>query len=176
MKTYPLLIVSLFNSLLFFGQEINIPGNTDFNSKDRIAINDVIDAYGFYWDSNDLESFLSLFSDDAIGVTINARNERDKYLIKSVNQVNDYKKRMEYFEKHQMQRRHMMANTLFISMDSNYAHIKKYMTLMTTNKKEKTEIVTPISYVFKLEKINSIWKIVYREINLDKQIDLPLIK
>ena len=92
MKTYPLLIVSLFNSLLFFGQEINIPGNTDFNSKDRIAINDVIDAYGFYWDSNDLESFLSLFSDDAIGVTINARNEKDKYLIKSVNQVNNYKK------------------------------------------------------------------------------------
>ena len=97
-------------------------------------------------------------------------------MIKSVNQVNDYKKRMEYFEKNQMQRRHMMANTLFISLDSNNAHIKKYMILMTTNKKEKTEIVTPISYVFKLEKINGNWKIVYREINLDKQIDLPLIK
>ena len=176
MKIYTLLIVFLFNSLLFLGQEINIPGNTDFNSKDRIAINDVIDAYGFYWDSNDLESFLSLFSDDAIGVTINARNKKDKYLVKSVHQVNNYKKRMEYFEKNQMQRRHMMANTLFISLDSNNAHIKKYMILMTTNKKEKTEIVTPISYVFKLEKINGNWKIVYREINLDKQIDLPLIK
>ena len=59
------------------------PGNTSFNSNDRIAIKDVIDAYGFYWDSNNLDGYLSLFIDKAIGVTINTKGEKDKYYIKS---------------------------------------------------------------------------------------------
>jgi len=152
------------------------PGNTSFNSNDRIAIKDVIDAYGFYWDSNNLDGYLSLFIDKAIGVTINAKGEKDKYYIKSDDQIESNKKRMNFFKINQMQRRHMMANTLILELSENYAHIRQYMTLMTTNKKEKTEILTPIDYIFKLKKIEGIWKIVYREIKLDKPLDLPLSK
>ena len=152
------------------------PGNTSFNSNDRIAIKDVIDAYGFYWDSNNLDGYLSLFIDKAIGVTINAKGEKDKYYIKSDEQIESSKKRMNFFKINQMQRRHMMANTLILELSENYAHIRQYMTLMTTNKKEKTEILTPIDYIFKLKKIEGIWKIVYREIKLDKPLDLPLSK
>ena len=152
------------------------PGNTSFNSNDRIAIKDVIDAYGFYWDSNNLDGYLSLFIDKAIGVTINAKGEKDKYYIKSDKQIESSKKRMNFFKINQMQRRHMMANTLILELSESYAHIRQYMTLMTTNKKEKTEILTPIDYIFKLKKIEGVWKIVYREINLDKPLDLPLSK
>tara|TARA_B100000674_G_scaffold449478_1_gene418686 strand:- start:42 stop:659 length:618 start_codon:yes stop_codon:yes gene_type:complete len=152
------------------------PGNTSFNSNDRIAIKDVIDAYGFYWDSNNLDGYLSLFIDKAIGVTINAKGEKDKYYIKSDEQIESSKKRMNFFKINQMQRRHMMANTLILELSENYAHIRQYMTLMTTNKKEKTEILTPIDYIFKLKKLGGVWKIVYREINLDKPLDLPLSK
>ena len=152
------------------------PGNTSFNSNDRIAIKDVIDAYGFYWDSNNLDGYLSLFIDKAIGVTINAKGEKDKYYIKSDEQIESSKERMNFFKINQMQRRHMMANTLILELSENYAHIRQYMTLMTTNKKEKTEILTPIDYIFKLKKIEGIWKIVYREIKLDKPLDLPLSK
>jgi hypothetical protein len=81
---------------------------------------------------------------------------------------------MDYFIKNQMQRRHMMANSFFIELTNDYAHLRQYMILMTTNKKEKTEILTPINYVFKLIKLNGIWKIIYREINLDKPLDLSL--
>ena len=43
-------------------------GDSNFNIADRMAINDVIDAYGIYWDTNNLDGYLSLFTDDALGV------------------------------------------------------------------------------------------------------------
>ena len=131
-------------------------GNTSFDAKDRIAIKDVIDAYGFYWDSNNLNGFLSLFTDKAIGVTINAKGEKDKYYIKSDEQIESSKNRMNFFKINQMQRRHMMANTLVLELSESYAHIRQYMTLITTNKKEKTEILTPIDYIFKLKKVEGV--------------------
>ena len=149
-------------------------GKTSFSTADRIAIKDVIDAYGFYWDTNNLDGYLSLFTDSAKGVVINVDGNVDNYYIKSEEQIENNKNRMDYFIKNQMQRRHMMANSFFIELTNDYAHLRQYMILMTTNKKEKTEILTPVNYVFKLIKLNGIWKIIYREINLDKPLDLSL--
>lgn len=149
-------------------------GKTSFSTADRIAIKDVIDAYGFYWDTNNLDGYLSLFTDSAKGVVINVDGSVDNYYIKSDEQIENNKNRMDYFINNQMQRRHMMANSFFIELTNDYAHLRQYMILMTTNKKEKTEILTPINYVFKLIKLNGIWKIIYREINLDKPLDLSL--
>ena len=157
----------------FFFSSIDI-GKTSFSTADRIAIKDVIDAYGFYWDTNNLDGYLSLFTDSANGVVINVDGSVDNYYIKSDEQIENNKNRMDYFIKNQMQRRHMMANSFFIELTNDYAHLRQYMILMTTNKKEKTEILTPINYVFKLIKLNGIWKIIYREINLDKPLDLSL--
>ena len=157
----------------FFFSSIDI-GKTSFSTADRIAIKDVIDAYGFYWDTNNLDGYLSLFTDSAKGVVINVDGNVDNYYIKSDEQIENNKNRMDYFIKNQMQRRHMMANSFFIELTNDYAHLRQYMILMTTNKKEKTEILTPINYVFKLIKLNGIWKIIYREINLDKPLDLSL--
>ena len=144
-------------SLLFFIPFVTFcqdkfqPGNTNINSVDRIAINDVIDAYGIYWDNNDLESYLSLFSDDAIGVTYSPNGERVEVRIK-----NEYsivaREMMNYFETNTMQRRKMMANKLFLELNENYAHLHQYMTLLTTNNNLKTEIVSSVFYVFKLKK------------------------
>ena len=149
-------------------------GKTSFNTADRIAIKDVIDAYGFYWDTNNLNGYLSLFTDSAKGVVIDFDGSVDSYYIKSDEQIENNKNRMDYFIKNKMQRRHMMANSFFIELTNDYAHLRQYMILMTTNNKEKTEILTPINYVFKLIKLNGIWKIIYREINLDKPLDLSL--
>lgn len=157
----------------FFFSSIDI-GKTSFSTADRIAIKDVIDAYGFYWDTNNLDGYLSLFTDSAKGVVINVDGSVDNYYIKSDEQIENNKNRMDYFINNQMQRRHMMANSFFIELTNDYAHLRQYMILMTTNKKEKTEILTPINYVFKLIKLNGIWKIIYREINLDKPLDLSL--
>jgi hypothetical protein len=46
-----------------------VPGDTNFNIADRIAILDVINAYGVYWDENNLKGFFNLFLDDAVRIT-----------------------------------------------------------------------------------------------------------
>lgn len=151
-----------------------IVGDPNFNIADRIAINDVIDAYGIYWDTNNLDGYLSLFTDDAIGVGYNSNGEKFTYPIKDEIQIVNNKERMDYFLENKMQRRHMMSNTLFIELTENYAHLKKYMTLLTTNDNLRTEIVSPVFYDYKFKKIEGIWKITYREFNLDSPLDFSI--
>ena len=45
-----------------------------------------------------------------------------------------------------------MSNTMLIELTDDSAHLKKYMTLLTTNNNSKTEIVSPIFYDFKFKK------------------------
>ncbi len=151
-----------------------IVGDTNFNVADRIAINDVIDAYGIYWDTNNLDGYLSLFTDDAIGVSYNSNGEKLTYSIKDEIQTVNNNERMDYFMDNKIQRRHMMSNTLFIELTESFAHLKKYMTLLTTNNNLKTEIVSPVFYDYKLKKIEGIWRITFREFNLDSPLDLAI--
>lgn len=151
-----------------------IVGDPNFNIADRIAINDVIDAYGIYWDTNNLDGYLSLFTDDAIGVGYNSNGEKFTYPIKDEIQIVNNNERMDYFMDNKIQRRHMMSNTLFIELTENYAHLKKYMTLLTTNDNLRTEIVSPVFYDYKFKKIDGIWKITYREFNLDSPLDFSI--
>ena len=149
-------------------------GDPNFNVADRMAINDVIDAYGIYWDTSNLDGFLSLFTDDALGVINGSDGKKMTYLIKDEAQRAISEERMEFFKINKMQRRHMMSNTMLIELTDDSAHFKKYMMLLTTNNNSKTEIVSPIFYDFKLKKIDGIWKITFREINLDRPLDLEL--
>ena len=149
-------------------------GDPNFNVADRMAINDVIDAYGIYWDTKNLDGFLSLFTDDALGVIYGSDGKKMTYLIKDEAQRAISEERMEFFKINKMQRRHMMSNTMLIELTDDSAHFKKYMMLLTTNNNSKTEIVSPIFYDFKLKKIDGIWKITFREINLDRPLDLEL--
>ena len=151
-----------------------IVGDPNFNVADRIAINDVIDAYGIYWDTNNLDGYLSLFTDDAIGVSYNSNGEKLTYPIKDEIQIANNKERMIYFVDNKIQRRHIMSNTMFIELTENFAHLKKYMILLTTNSNLKTEIVSPVFYDYKFKKIEGIWKITYREFNLDSPLDFSI--
>tara|TARA_X000000950_G_scaffold213541_1_gene256826 strand:- start:173 stop:793 length:621 start_codon:yes stop_codon:yes gene_type:complete len=149
-------------------------GDSNFNIADRMAINDVIDAYGIYWDTNNLDGYLSLFTDDALGVIYGSDGKKTTYLIKDEVQRAVNEERIEYFKINKMQRRHMMSNAMLIDLTVDSAHLKKYMILLTTNNNSKTEIVSPVFYDFKLKKIDGIWKIAFREINLDRPLDLEL--
>ena len=163
------LVLATFLTAQIYSQEI--VGNTQFNLVDRMAIKNVIDAYGFYWDTNQLEKWMALFTDDAIDSRFLDKKEseskiKDNYAM--------YQERMKYFIKNKMQRRHMMANTLFVKQTQSTATIEQYTTLLTTNSGSKTAIVSPIFYRFKLQKIDGIWKINYRQLLLDKKLDLPI--
>ena len=166
-----LLLSSFLISQIFYSQEI--VGNTDFNPVDRIAIKNVIDAYGVYWDTNQLDKWMSLFTEDAIDSRI-LNKKKSETKIKANFKM--YQERMEYFVKNKMQRRHMMANTLFLSQTNSSVDVEQYMMLITTNSNTNTntEIVSPIFYKFRFEKNDGIWKINFRQINLDKKLDLPI--
>ena len=150
------------------------PGDTNFNIADRIAILDVINAYGVYWDENNLKGFFNLFLDDAVRITTD-KNGNEKKTTKSEEEKIAIE-RQTFFKKNSMQRRHMMHNTHFIKQTENYARVKQYMTLLNTTESEKSNIVSPIIYDFEFYKINDIWKISKRKINLDYKLDLPFKK
>tara|TARA_Y100000746_G_C15398371_1_gene405299 strand:- start:54 stop:650 length:597 start_codon:yes stop_codon:yes gene_type:complete len=150
------------------------PGDTNFNIADRIAILDVINAYGVYWDENNLKGFFNLFLDDAVRITTD-KNGNEKKITKSEEEKIAIE-RQTFFKKNSMQRRHMMHNTHFIKQTENYARVKQYMTLLNTTESEKSNIVSPIIYDFEFYKINDIWKISKRKINLDYKLDLPFKK
>ena len=150
------------------------PGDTNFNIADRIAILDVINAYGVYWDENNLKGFFNLFLDDAVRITTD-KNGNEKKTTKSEEEKIAIE-RQTFFKKNSMQRRHMMHNTHFIKQTENYARVIQYMTLLNTTTGKKSNIVSPIIYDFELKKINGIWKISKRKINLDYKLDLPFKK
>ena len=89
---YVFLLCSFLTSQLFYSQEI--VGNTDFNPVDRIAIKNVIDAYGVYWDTNQLDKWLSIFTDDAIDSRI-IDNKESISKIRANSKM--YQERMSYF-------------------------------------------------------------------------------
>jgi len=150
------------------------PGDTNFNIADRIAILDVINAYGVYWDENNLKGFFNLFLDDAVRITTD-KNGNEKKITKSEEEKIAIE-RQTFFKKNSMQRRHMMHNTHFIKQTENYARVIQYMTLLNTTESKKSNIVSPIIYDFEFYKINDIWKISKRKINLDYKLDLPFKK
>jgi 3-phenylpropionate/cinnamic acid dioxygenase small subunit len=135
-----------------------IPGDSNFNLADRMAIMDVMNAYSLYWDNSDLDNFFGLFSDDALqNMSKEKANER-----------------LEYFKTNSLQRRHLMANTHFLEQSDSTAYIKQY-TLLTSTKNEKK--FTPIStlvYDVWLIKVNGVWKISKRKIKLDGELDVHL--
>ena len=151
-----------------------VPGDANFNIADRIAILDVINAYGVYWDENNLKGFFNLFLDDAVRITTD-KNGNEKKITKSEEEKIAIE-RQTFFKKNSMQRRHMMHNTHFIKQTENYARVIQYMTLINTTESEKSNIVSPIIYDFEFYKINDIWKISKRKINLDYKLDLPFKK
>ena len=163
--------------------------NNNISVADQFAIKNVIDAYAFYWDSNKLDKFLDLFLDDAVGISYGKNGEQIIKQIKSPSSKQNAQDRMTFFRENEMQRRHMMSSTFFVSQSDDHAEIKQYAMLLSTNKKSnldstyevnfqevryETKIISPIIYTFELKKINGLWKISRRQMEFDKPLDLAL--
>ncbi len=167
----------------------SIPGDTNVSLGDRFAIKNVVDAYALYWDSNQLDKFLDLFSDDAVDVSFGKNGEEVVTQVKSPLAIQDSKDRMIFFRENGMQRRHMMSSTVFVSQTDDHAEINQYAMLLSTNKKPKvdandelnsrevsydTRIISPIVYTFEFKKMGDLWRISRRTLRLDKPLDIAL--
>jgi len=169
-----------------WAQPASLAGSTDFNPQDRLAITNLIHAYAFHWDSRNVDEFLSLFTDDADSVSYSA-GQAVKMKIKEKSAVEGARKRTDYFQKNQMQRRHIMSSTLFLQQTSDTAEVLQYCLLVTTDATPQTnpsvtesagasiqtKIVSPIVYRFEFSKFQGTWKIRSREIQLDTSLDVP---
>ena len=97
------------------------------------------------------------------------------------------RERADYFQKNQMQRRHIMSSTLFLQQTADTAEVWQYCLLVTTDATPQTnplatesagasiqtKIVSPIVYRFEFSKFEGAWKIRSREIQLDAPLDVP---
>ena len=193
MKNVVLALALSLATGISWAQSSFLAGGTDFSTKDRLAITNVIHAYAFHWDSGDVDEFLSLFTDDADSITygaggaVNGGGVFDRGKIKDKSAVQSARDRTAFFQKNQMQRRHIMSSTLFMEQTSDTAEVIQYCLLITTDSSSpsksleagqssvfvKTKIVSPIVYRFEFAKLGDTWKIRSREINLDSSIDVP---
>lgn len=162
------------------------PGSSDFDAEDRLAIQNLIHAYAFHWDSRNVEAFLSLFSDDAVSLTF-APEPREIGKIKDKSAVARANQRAAFFQKNQLQRRHIMSSTFFLNQTSNTAQVIQYCLLVTTDQSAnlkassndaaealiQSEIVSPIVYRFAFAKQDGTWRIKSRAISLDAPLDVP---
>ncbi len=135
-----------------------IPGDPNILVSDRMAIKDVMNAYAFYWDNSDLENYFGLFTDEAAN---NMSKERTT-------------ERLDYFKSNELQRRHLMANTHFLEQNDSTAYIKQYTLLTSTKSKKELTPISTIVYDVWLIKVDGIWKISKRNMNLDGELDMPI--
>ena len=186
-----LVLYLVFDSTVMPSKQIetgyeSVAGDTNVSLEDRAAIKNVVDAYAFYWDSNQPDKFLELFLDDAVDISFGKNGEEVITQVKSPIAIQDAKDRMIFFSENGMQRRHMMSSTLFVSQTDDHAEINQYAMLLSTSKKTKvdatdelnsrevnydTRIISPIVYTFELKKTGDLWRISRRTLRLDKPLD-----
>ena len=82
--------------------------------------------------------------------------------------------RLDYFKSNGLQRRHLMANTHFLEQNDSTAYIKQYTLLTSTKSKKELTPISTIVYDVWLIKVDGIWKISKRNMNLDGELDLPI--
>jgi hypothetical protein len=186
MKKYITGLLLLLMNSFALSQVTPHPGSLDFDSKDRLAIQNLIHAYAVLWDSGDIENFVPLFTDDAISVRYSS-GQKEVSLIKDPSAIKSARERTAFFKKNQMQRRHMMSSTYFLEQTSDSAEVIQYCLLMTTDSTSnikasamnalgavtQSKLVSPIVYNFTFVKRGQHWKIKSREIKLDANLDIP---
>ena len=90
------------------------------------------------------------FTDDAIDSRIIDNKES---ISKIRANFKMYQERMSYFIKNKMQRRHMMANTLFLNQTNSSADVEQYMMLTTTNSNSNLKLSLLFSISLGLKKM-----------------------
>ena len=133
------------------------PGTTDFNPTDRAAITNLLAAYAFAYDNFEAAAWLSLFTADAQfvagvpgGPTVSFAGDGFRSF---------WTKRMNAFRSSGEQRRHLMANLLFLDETGDTAHVSVAGLLTSTADARKFSTVSSLNYEGWLVKGPDGWKI-----------------
>lgn len=132
-------------------------GTTDFNVADRAAITNLLAAYAFSYDNFEAAAWLSLFTDDAEFVAGVPGEPTLSFTGDGFRSF--WTKRMEEFRSSGEQRRHLMANVLFLDETADTAHISVVGLLTSTADARTFSVVSSLNYEGWLVKGQDGWKI-----------------
>lgn len=133
------------------------PGATDFDVTDRAAIANLISAYSFAYDNYAAEAWLSLFTADVEfvagepgGPTLSFSGDGFRTF---------WTERMKEFRTSGDQRRHLMANILFLDQTADTAHVSVGGLLTSAKSGRNFSAVSSLNYEGWLVKGPDGWKI-----------------
>lgn len=142
--------------LLAFHPTAN-PGRTDFNAADRLAIENLINAYAFAYDNRDADAWFSLFTDDAVFVAGVPGAKPVAFTGAPFRAF--WRARMKEFSSSGNLRRHLMANVLFLDQTADTAHVSVVGLLTNAKGGKDFSAVSSLNYEGWLVKGADGWKI-----------------
>lgn len=133
------------------------PGTTDFDATDRAAITNLLAAYAFAYDNFEAAAWLSLFTADAEFVA--GEPGEPTVSFKGDGFRSFWTKRMDAFRSSGEQRRHLMANVLFLVETADTAHVSVVGLLTSTQGGKTFSSLSSLNYEGWLVKGADGWKI-----------------
>jgi hypothetical protein len=125
----------------------------------------VIHSYAWSFDSNDMETLASLFSEDATTRGVVKGDEKlgwGPWVGRAIAaQLSDIRRRQVD------RRRHQLTTPVFLRLTETDATVKVYLSLFTTVAGEKPRLVTTGQYIANLTNTCGVWKISCLEAELD---------
>jgi hypothetical protein len=135
----------------------NEPGSTNFNSNDRLAINNLIQTYSLTYDNYNIKEWLDLFTADAVfvvGLPGEPAIEQSGEMFRKF-----WLERGEQFKTSGNKRRHLMSNLVFIEENDSTAHLSITGLLVNVKDKFEMSVISPLNYEGWFLKKNGVWKI-----------------
>jgi len=141
---------------------------------DRSEIMDLICRYSHTVDARDLESFVSLFTEDCRWV---AHLPKEPIVLESRAKLRAHvATRLRYFSDKGIQTRHLQTNTLLTRIDEGHIQGVTYLTLLGQLKGESTPLLISTGvYKDEFVKTEEGWKFAVREATID-QGSLPKVE
>lgn len=148
-----------------------VPGDPNFSAADKLAIYDVMNAFGVYWDNRNIDDFISLFTDDGYLILPQADGADIQFSREKLKEIGN--NRFEEYASAGLQQRHFATNTHFIEQRQDSAHIEQYVLLVAINDEVSLSASASMIYDVWLKKVKGIWKISKYIVRSDVKMDLP---
>ena len=148
---------SIISTPLINYNPLSEPGSTNFNPTDRLAINNLIQAYALTYDNYNIAAWLNLFTQDAVfvvGIPGEPAIEQSGETFRKF-----WLERGEQFKTSGNKRRHLMSNLVFMEENDTVAHVSIAGLLVNVKDKSELSVISPLNYEGWFVKGKGVWKI-----------------
>lgn len=140
-----------------------IVGNSSFNARDRLAVMNLLNSYGYFFNENKLEEFSDLFDTSAVIELGDGSNKTTMNLSQWRKYISNLQ---QFFRQQQIQPRHIVSATRFDSQTGEQMTGQSYLQLFTTQH-NMTSLVTTGIYEFTAIQQEDNWKLSHWVVKLD---------